>query len=487
MGEKKQRTPDGIIEAGLCDLLSGKPTAEFQKYAPTFPYDLRIVRSDAGGAPILLLVEKNTARLISEQEAAGLLRDFAKHLSGALKDYNVVFWRCVGMVRAWTFQERHLSELPKAVAFKSDPELCMTRLPFDPTPVSSLPELATAAPVFSALLARVSNSDALCMRLGSLFDPSADRKQAVWMSGPQDSGKSDVAWLVEVLSGNSYGVLSNTELQTPFWKSQLVGKRVGVVNEAATRFIRSDEFKAITGDDEHAINQKNQPIYNAKLLVLLFFFSNSPPEIPHDDALMLRIIDCRITAIPPEKQLQRHLIRASLTEELPHIAGYCLQLYRSLGDSGRRIPCERGDLTDTVDRYEATYIDFIESHFIADPDGYVLRREFYEVMMTDGIKRGEDQHHCKRVLFSRFSCTEVRQSFDTNKTTDQAVTSSPGEEEEEGEPGFVKKRVFVIRGIRMRQETEKQFRVTGKPSKLREETPTGRGQPRVLSAVPAKR
>lgn len=444
---KAPKLPDGVLETELCSLLSGSPSRSFRTNIGAFPHKLVVVQPRSGGAPIILLVVDNAAKVIDRDATAALLCEYLSFCAGDMAAYHCTFRRCGAAVERWSFQCQNLPELPKPVAFKSDPELCMTRLPFDPMPISDHEALLAVAPMFAQMIERVSNRDAFCMRLGSIFDHTADRKQAVWMSGPQDAGKSVFAWLLQVLSGQSYGILNNTELKTPYWRAQLVGKRIGIVNEAAARFIRSDEFKAITGDEEHPINQKNQPVFIAKLPVLLFFFSNDPPEIPHDDALILRIIDCRIGAIGDEK-LTQAAVREKLLSELPFISGYCLSLYQQL-QAGGRIPCDRNTLAETIDKYEATYLDFIESHYVEDHEGYILRKDFYEMMINSGIKDGRDQAKCKRVLFARYRCAEKRHSFDTYG--DEKV------------PFSSIKRVFVIKGIRERNEAEKQF---GKKLKL---------------------
>lgn len=435
---KTPRTPKAVIESELCDLLAGRPSPRLLNSAPPFPHKFLVVRPEVGGAPIILKVEDNVAKIVIPEYAAGYLREYVSYLSGDVAEFNVTYDTCTRIIKSWSHQFSDLTTFPKAVAFKSDPELCMTRLPFDPAFIDDKRALSANAPLFSEMLARMKNSDAFVLRVGSLFDPDADRKQAVWMSGPRDCGKSEFAWLLMELAGKSYGILSNTDLKTDYWKAQLVGKRVGIVQEAAARFIRSDEFKAITGDDEHSINQKNQPIYYAKIPAMMFFFSNNPPEIPHDDALIARIIDCRIEAIPQGAMLPKSVVRQKIREEFPFIAGYCLGAYQALG-SGDRIPCGSETLSDTVEKYEADYIDFLEHHFIADPDKQILRRDFKQTMDEEGIKSSLAQAICKRVFLARFKVAEVRITFETN---DQAV----------------EKRVFVYQGVRFREESEKQFK-----------------------------
>jgi hypothetical protein len=433
---KKDKTPRSIIEAELCEMLAGRPGIRMRG-APPFPHKFKVVRPATGGAPIILKVENNTASLVQPDYAAGFLREYVAILGADLHELNVPFDICQKVIKSWSHVARDLVNLPKTVAFKSDPALCMTRLPFDPIHIPDEKTLAAHAPFFAEMLSRTTNADAFCMRVGSMFDPDADRKQSIWFSGPPDCGKSEFSWLVTELAGKGYGLLSNADLKTVYWKAQLVGKRVGIVHEATTKFIRSDEFKSITGDDEHSINQKNQPIFHASLPVLMFFFSNQPPEIPHDDALMTRIIDCRISSIPPDAVLPKSQVRAKIIEELPYIAGYCLARYAVIS-SGDRIPAATDSLHETIEDFESDYLDFLEHHFIEDENGQILCRDFKRLMLEDGIKSPMDQHICKRVFVSRFKVHKVRPRFKTNK---DGTT----------------KRASVYTGVRLREESERQF------------------------------
>lgn len=444
----KKKIPDGVIEANLCALLSGKPDPTFKRKAGAFPHKILVMRSDNASAPVALQVVDNTAEIVATDFVAGLLREYVSYLSGALASYNVPFRRCRAIVESWMQQTIHLHEIPKAVAFKSDPELCMARLPFDPIiPVEGA--LKSYAPVFAGMLERVkTNADAFCMRIGSLYDMHADRKQAVWMSGPPDCGKSQFAWMIEVLAGGSVGYLGRGELEKSYWKAQLVGKRVGIVHEAPARFIRGDAFKAITGDAKHSIDQKNEKIYIARIDALMFFFSNDTPEVPHDDALMRRIIDCRIDPVPADEQVPEVEFRDRLKAELPYIIGHCLHAYSKL-PAGSRIPCKTDALVETIGQFESDYLDFLEHHFIVDPlppaavgggdeGAFVLRSRLRQLVEERFGNHITHQSICKRILKNRYFVEEKKKEFQTNAA--EKV-----------------KRLYVYYGIRERTDEERQF------------------------------
>jgi len=450
MQKSRAKTPAGVIEVNLCALLSEKAGPKLKKGHGPWPHTIRVVKVDDVGAPILLKVDANQVAVrISREYVAGLLREYVSYFSGALIDYNVPYEKCLAIVRSWAHQTTHMRQLPKSVGFRSDPAIVMARLDFDPVTVPS-GQLAAFAPLLAGMLARVeTNSDAFCARIGSIFDPDADRKQAVWVWGPADSGKSQFSWVIEVLSGDNFAVLGREELKTSYWKAQLVGRRVGIVQEAPASFIRSDAFKAATGDGRHSISEKYEKAFVANLNALFFLFSNDPPEIPHDEALKLRVIDCRVAPVPPSEMMGEVDFRGELAKELPAFVGHCLAAYEAL-PKGLRIPCKKEGLDDIIDQFEADYLDLIESHYVIVPridglvnkDAYILRSHFQERVVE---KFGNDPRHQafgKRLLKKRFLCEEIKVEFQTI-TKDKNASQT--------------KRLYVFCGIRERTADERRF------------------------------
>lgn len=437
MGKKKKDSVSpAIVQKTLVNILRGIPDAEMEKSAGAFRHKFLIMRANPMSGSIPIGIEDNTAHVLLPNYVAGVLCDYVSGFYGALAPYNVTFDLCHAAVKRWLSTYVDLIELPKPVAFLSDTEMAMARMPFDPKGIGD-GALASKAPVFAGMLSRVTNKKAFCQRIGSIFDAKADRKQVIWMCGPTDCGKSQFAWLIGQIAGGSYGIIGTTDLAKPYWKALLLGKRVALVQEAAAKFIRSDEFKAITGDDEHTVEQKNMPVFQAKLPVLMFFFSNKEPEVPHDDALMERIIDCRVSAVPKDEIIPEADFRAMLTAEMPYITGYCLDQYLEL-KSGSRFLCDNDSLTETVDAFQAEYLDFLEHNFVKDGSGYIMRSRFNRLMVENGFVSPQDKRRCKNVFKVHFGAVERREQYDTNG-------------------GNVKKRLFAYHGYREREDREKQF------------------------------
>ncbi len=420
----------------MVDLLCGRPGIVFSKQLP-FPHRFLVARTgEDAGAIVLKLLKDDVVKPHLEDYAAGALAEYLSFVSGEAKNYAVTFKKCQNVVNRWRSQHFDMETLPSAVSFKSDKGYCLARHDFDPADCT-IDDLIEKAPTFAEMLSRLANGDAFCMRVGSIFDPAADRKQAIWMWGPVDCGKSQFQWLVETLAGAACTTLSSDVLESQFWKEGLMGKRVAVVQEATAAFIRHEKFKALTGDSTHPVNRKNRAVVVAKLEPLLFFFSNDEPKVPRDEAIMRRIIDCRIDPVPKGVVVAEAELRGRLRAELPHIVGYCMARYGTL-QPGSRLPCSQDELEQTVQRNEADYLDFIDHYFEQAAGCHVSRSIFREKMVEFGFRSSIDQGICKRVLLSNYGVREVRMTFDTNEAG-------------------ITKRAFVYDGIRLRNAAEKQF------------------------------
>lgn len=408
-----------------------------------FAITLRVCRPDtAGPVKIYRVGAEEVAEEITFDMAAGHLKRFcSRYAITKYPEYNPSTKDCRSIVEAWTMTRTHFQEIPPAVALKHTPGVCLSRLAIEPCwgdePV--LQEiLRHRAPFFAEIMSRMTNADAFCARVGSIFDYNAPRKQVIWCHGLTDSGKSDLLWLIKELSGKAAAHMNNASFKTPFWKGSIVGKRTVLVSESATQFIRSDDFKSITGDDWHSINQKNIKEYTARLQPLFFFFSNNPPEVERDDAFLRRIIPCEIQPIPKDSILQRTQVEAALRAEMPTILGYCLARWDLL-KAMSEIPCEREQLVQAAENYQAIYLDFVDANLIVDEKAQIDIQELTRLMLTWGFHTRPAQVKCKQVILQHTGAVESRIT----------VKTVSGEE----------KRVRVFRGIREREKNERQYTV----------------------------
>lgn len=399
---------------------------------------MKLVRTEASSASYLIVIDKtNTAHVSLASNAAGLLSDYLHSLGKSYAEYKIDFEKCKRIINLFLTMPPHLTRMPKLVGFKSDPDIVMNRLSFDPSDCSIV-DIEKRAPVFSQLMRRMTNWEAFMMRLGSLFDPETDRKQAVYIYGPPDCGKSILGWLIQQVAGAT-AIVGAEDTRDKYFKSRFLAKRAVIVQEATATFLRSELFKAVTGDDYHTIEQKYAQPFTVELLNLMFFFSNHEPEIPNDPALIERIIACRCESIPKDKMRPVFEVRADLLKELPDIVGACVDLYRSQVRPGERIPCKRDELEECIAKYESETQDILLQNFVFEEGAILMKREFKAALNAAGIYNNRDIGRYKKMLITKNGVFERRVTIKNNS----------------GSSNDEKNMVHAYFGVRLRNHDEK--------------------------------
>ena len=398
---KKKGRSLGEINRDLADLIEGYKPPLLNEFAD-FPHKFETIRGKKTEDPKIIQIKNNTAEIVNIKYVAAELRRYVRNLCGKQKRYNLPLRGLKDVVEEWTMNYTHRKDLPRAVGFYSDSDLCLHRLPYDPIRIDR-DDLAKYSPIFHEVLGRLSNSLGFCQRVGSIFDLEADRKQASWIYGPKDGGKSVLTELLKALVGPQYAVIARRNLKTPYWLASLVDKRVGMVGEAPLEFIRSDDFKNLTGDEELEVLQKYDKAYMARMNVLMFFFTNPAPELPNDDALKERIIASYLDKVPSNRKKGFKDTCRSIAKEAPYIAGYCISEYEKLS-AGEPMTCDYAEIQDGVDKFESRYLQFFDEWL--KPGGQISSNCLYNLMKNFGFLSGPDQKACKEAIQSRYHYTE---------------------------------------------------------------------------------
>lgn len=400
------------IERDLCGVLEGV-NPPLLSNMPSFPFKFESVRMKPTDNALPLLIENNTAQIVNTEFIAGKLRHYVQNLTDKQADYAIPVKRCIEVVTAWTVMYTHRKELPKAVGFLSDPDLCLHRFGWDPYPVDEA-MLNKKAPIFSDYLRRMTNSKAFCMRVGSIFDPHAHRKQTIWLEGVKDSGKSPLGVIICMLVGDSYTVISDEGLNEKFWKEPMLGKRVVIMNEISPRFLRTTNFKNLTGDRVHQVRPFGGRSITAVLEPITICISNDSPGVQNDSATTERVLHCVISVIPIKDRISEARLLENVKPELPFIANYCYGLWKTHPE-GLDIPNDPSgeeSLKKAVEDYESSYLDFIANYLDLQPENtatkyYAEQVLVQKLMMYADFRSAIDQSICKRVILSQ---PGVRQS-----------------------------------------------------------------------------
>jgi phage/plasmid-associated DNA primase len=281
-----------------------------------------------------------------------------------------------------------MDHLPPGIVFRADPRAAFWRFDFDPLTITDDDQFTWACPTWAEIGSRMTNWPAFCQRVGSIFDERADRKQAVYVSGPKDSGKSQIMRIIGYIAGSdapnggSYATLANEDLESPFWRASLVGARVVCIGEASPKFLCTEAFKAITGDSLHNINQKNKPMCRSRLNPLFFFFSNDLPAIESKPDLIERVIDCRLKSLPEGVNLVGdEAYQSRLRDELPAFLGYCMALCGA--SKGSRIECDRETLQEAIDEHEQEAINIFETCFKVNETGWIESDKIEQIVRAN--------------------------------------------------------------------------------------------------------
>lgn len=228
-----------------------------------------------------------------------------------------------------------LDREPAALGWPETPGLVLRRMPWSRIERMNITgddwgAIQVLCPTWWEVLNRMSNRRWFCWRIGSLFDPDADRKQAAFIHGPKDSGKSRIQAWIDWLCGKTHLSAGAQVMKSGFWKHMTIGKRAITITEAHPEFLQTEDFKSLTGDDRQLIDRKRIDMVYVKVNFMLFFFSNHKPVIPDLPEIRVRVAACDLGSLPegteliPAKDYDQKLI-----EESQRFVSWCVDLYES--------------------------------------------------------------------------------------------------------------------------------------------------------------
>ncbi len=292
---------------------------------------MRVDDDDDKPRTIMELSKDNVVSVKSVKYLAGIVCDRVKHLKNNGREIDFSF--CMKAVDRWSWSTKKiLRDWPVSVAFKSETQrITFCRLAFDPEPCT-VDEFHESCPTLSYVLKRMTNAAAFCHRVAAMYDGAAARKQAVWVHGPTDGGKSKVADFLSELAGGNKAVadLAAEDLSGAHWKYPLVGKSLVILRECPNVFLTTDRFKNLTGDRWHLINRKGRDQFSVQLQSLVFAFSNAMPLIPTPE-VKNRLVVCYLESVAPERLISEDEFMRLCRLEAPKFIGLCRTLYDQSG------------------------------------------------------------------------------------------------------------------------------------------------------------
>jgi hypothetical protein len=363
----KKKYTKGIVDEILFQYFDKQKRLHFLNRGFPIPdFGLWFYRESHNSASRCVRINKNGVAVEFNREQVHDL--IASHLAlmavpgDPLSIYCVDFPRISNLVKRLFISGRRLKTWPKPIAFASDKSPSFEQFSFDP-----LARPPFKFPFITNTLKNITNAQSLCIRIGSFYDITASRKQAFWIYGDGDGGKTTLFKLLEMLVGErAVAPFDDTLSRDAFGLQSLVDKRLWIGEEIDPKFIRSTFFKRITGGASISINPKGQARYNANLSGFMFFNSNDAPTLPRDTGLLNRIIVCKCQTIPKSQRLKTHEVLERFKSELPAFIGYCIDLYNRQPNKSY-IEASTEELDEAVSNFENAYEYIFDVLFKEDP------------------------------------------------------------------------------------------------------------------------
>lgn len=413
--EKPPKLLAGQIEHDLVAVLAREPITDITPFplnqVPLFPRQYDAFRTKLKDDVCLAEVNDNTAVLTTKENIASDLADFCGGLSGVCSPYNVTIAKTDSVVRRWTYKRRDLKPIPPPWGFKSSPELCFNRLPYDPIERDDWDlSLSIFAPTFEAMCRRVRNTEAFEAMIGSIFYLKASRKQVLWLHGPTGGGKSQLSCLLCALMGTAAVSFENDDFDGQFWKADLLDKRTAYIDEGDPNFLQSNTFKALTGRRGKRINQKFLRAFEANINTILFASSNPPPEIPNDPSIISRVVPCYVEPLAASAKIPELDVEENFRREAGYIAGYCMSVYRRVCPTFGAVPFDISvHLQPAIDNFEIDFLEFFDHNFVHDVNKWIYANDFNNRLSAGGMLG-------KKTEFTKFMRQRYPAIYYKNKT-----------------------------------------------------------------------
>lgn len=363
----------GTAMLTLANWVMGDPQTLGQSPSPyfrndKFPYKFLVFRDEVSGvANLFKVLEDGSSGTVIPIHKSTLGNTLVQEMASLVQGtpYELTPQRVKEIVDLVLQKSPALKGSPKSVGFKSTPEVVRFRHPFDP-PRGQGVKWKENAPRFAAMLERMSQPEVVLARIGSIFYPEANRKQAVWISGPKDCGKSLFNEVISMICGGSSGVFAvatSSDFRSQWFMGQLIGRRVLAILESDPAILSTDKFKSITGDDKHLINQKYMPSYMAEIDAMLWFYSNSAPLVSGQEEFKERVIDVRMSPLEADSRSWNGEVLAAIQNELAAVIGASMDAYERLCPRHNAIPVDMTSIEGAVDEAEDWAQSIFEVYF----------------------------------------------------------------------------------------------------------------------------
>jgi phage/plasmid-associated DNA primase len=167
-------------------------------------------------------------------------------------------------------------------------------------------------PTWNEFTARLDYPSVFMAWVWSIFEPTNNLRQMLWLRGAGNDGKSSVQKAIEQTIGRNYcySMKPGDELQQWFQKN-VFGKVLVNYADCRNQFlVTNDNIKQLTGGDTTSIEGKGENSFTGKIYSKLLVTSNFHPKInPENQAQMTRLIKLEVASQEDTKKDSKFEVR----------------------------------------------------------------------------------------------------------------------------------------------------------------------------------
>lgn len=369
--------------------MNGWPDAPFDW--PAFPRRFHYVADRTGRKAVLEELDGGIVAYRSRDVVADAILQYCWNSLNTIPEAWVDAEAGTKCRNMWLGLTNQLVERPSVLLEKSQPGLTFKRLDFD----APADPAATMPPNFGSLIARMSDPDAVCAFIGSLFDPEADRQQYLYLYGEGGDGKGALMRFLHAIFGDAAVSLSPpSKLGDKFWNFNIYGKRLGLFYDCEDwNWFGSSHFKSLTGGDPILFEEKGQSGFTDTPALKFIAASNSKPNVSSQAADMRRLIYVSCLSLP-EDQRTPNFDRV-LLGEAEGIVRSCRAIYQTRSSRHGAIMVDQA--LDVAWESESHYLDLFNTFFEVDPNSAVPGVTVSSKLREVGIKSSNEAAKIKKV------------------------------------------------------------------------------------------
>lgn len=398
----KNAMAKGKVYRIISDAMNGVYTSHLHPDSFQFKPKLRLVKErNSGSYTIINIKEGNVCEQVSaDWVAQEILAALKGNTDMGESDFCLDFSDCKKVVENWVAYTSRTDGFvypshPQAIAFANETHrTCYHRLPFNKEKI-----VEPFFPKWEEILSRMTNRDAFCMFVWSLFEENADISQYLYIYGLGGCGKSAIGAWLQRLVGSAFTSAASDQMYDKHWSEAIVGKRLCYIKEANSGFPKSDKFKALTGDRQLRVNPKGLKGYDTVHQCKFAFVSNYKLEITSKSEDTRRAIYCELTPFEG-KAMPDDVLSDILWSETAHFLSYCMTLYyKACGLSGEKIPVNINLYDDIIAETESDVRNILDQWFVKSADSKVTSADFQKFCTIVGLgkyKKKEILEHLDR-------------------------------------------------------------------------------------------